>query len=150
MPSSRKKTKEHIETVTIMIDVIINELIKRAERHDTSKLKTPEVEIFDEFTPKLAGCTYGSKEYKGFLEGMGPALDHHYAFNRHHPEHFIKGIDGMNIIDLIEMLCDWKAATLRHDNGDILRSINFNKKRFKMSDQLVSIFQNSTELFDKE
>jgi len=39
-------------------------------------------------TPKLAGSTYGSEEYKAFLGQMKPALDHHYAVNDHHPEHF--------------------------------------------------------------
>jgi hypothetical protein len=27
--------------------------------------------VFDEFTPKLRDSTYGSDEYKAFLEGMG-------------------------------------------------------------------------------
>ena len=31
--------------------------------------------------------TYGSDEYKACLTEMKPALDHHYAANRHHPEH---------------------------------------------------------------
>jgi hypothetical protein len=37
---------------------------------------------------------------------MAPALKHHYENNRHHPEHFKNNIDDMNLIDLIEMLCD--------------------------------------------
>jgi len=149
--SSIKDTTEHIENVAAMIDIVIKQLLERAEKHDASKLESPEVEIFDEYTPKLAESTYGSEEYQGFLKGMGPALEHHYAANRHHPEHFPKsGIGDMNIVDLIEMLCDWKAATLRHDDGDMLRSINVNRKRFKMSDQLVGIFQNSIGLFDKD
>jgi len=148
--SSKAETQEHIQNVRKMISAVVGELNSRALNHDKTKLESPEVEIFDEFTPKLKGSTYGSDEYKGFLKSMGPALEHHYAFNRHHPEHFPKGVDAMNLVDLIEMFCDWKAATMRHDDGDLLRSININKKRFKMSDQLVNIFQNSIQLFKEK
>jgi hypothetical protein len=148
--SSKEETLEHINNVRKFINFVVFELRKRATVHDKSKMESPEVEIFDEYTPKLAGSTYGGPEYKEFLKGMGPALEHHYAYNRHHPEHFPAGIEGMDLIDIIEMFCDWKAATLRHDDGDMLRSINVNKKRFKMSDQLVSIFQNTLKLVGEE
>ena len=68
------------------------------------------VGTFDEYTPKLKHSTYGTDEYKGFLAGMGAGLEHHYAHNRHHPEHHAGGVHGMNLVDLIEMLADWKAA----------------------------------------
>jgi len=44
---------------------------------------------------------------------MKPALEHHYALYRHHPEHFQNGIDDMNLIDLVEMFADWKASSER-------------------------------------
>jgi hypothetical protein len=89
---------------------MINELSKRAVNHDKSKLESPEKEIFEEYTPKLKGTTYGSEEYKEFLKEMKPALDHHYANNRHHPEHFKNGVNDMNLFDLLEMAADWLAA----------------------------------------
>lgn len=101
-----------------------------------------------EFTPKLKGSDYGSEEYKGFLREMKPALDHHYANNRHHPEHFEHGVGGMNLIDVLEMLLDWKAATLRHGTGDIEASPAINKKRFGISDQLASILLNTVRDLD--
>ena len=58
------------------------------------------------------------------------------------------GIDDMNLIDIIEMFCDWKAATLRHNDGNILKSIEHNKKRFEMDPQLSKIMQNTVELFE--
>ena len=67
---------------------------------------------------------------------------------RRHQLHEVIRLSGMNLIDLIEMFCDWKAATLRHADGDINKSIMINKKRFNISDQVVSIFQNSVDLFD--
>lgn len=104
------ETIKHIEKVREVIRVFVSKLITRAVDHDKLKLESPEVEIFAEYTPKLANTTYGSKEYMQFLEEMKPALQHHYANYRHHPEHFEKGINDMNLVDLIEMFCDWKAS----------------------------------------
>ncbi len=74
---------------------------------------------------------------------MKVGLDHHYAANSHHPEHFKNGVDDMNLMDLVEMFCDWIAATRRHADGNIFNSIRHNKDRFKLSDQLVSILGNT-------
>lgn len=53
-------------------------------------------------------------------------------------------INGMSLFDLVEMLMDWKAATERMKNGgDIHASLVHNADRFKMSPQLVNIFQNT-------
>ena len=43
------------------------------------------------------------------------------------------------------MLIDWKAASERHDNGNVLTSIDINKIRFNMSDDLVKIFENTVD-----
>lgn len=53
------------------------------------------------------------------------------------------GFWGMNLLDLIEMMCDWKAAGLRHDNGDLFRSIEINQKRYGFSDELADILRNT-------
>src|SRR5262245_35896998 len=111
-------TRQHIATVQSLLHRVVKELLDRADAHDQSKLATPEVELFTEFTPKLATSTYGSPEYEGFRKAMGPALAHHYAKNRHHPEHFKNGVNDMSLIDVIEMFCDWKAATMRHNDGN--------------------------------
>ena len=170
-------------------------LLDRAERHDQSKLAAPEVQLFTEFTPKLAGSTYGSPEYEGFRKAMGAALQHHYAKNRHHPEHWPtptgpeidqlradlralavvrseddracddalarvtarlradlaameSSVNGMNLIDLVEMFCDWKAATERHHDGNIRKSIDTNQERFGISHQLARAFQNTVEVVE--
>ena len=136
---STKDTEDHINMVNKIGRDIIYKFGRRLGDHDESKLNSPEKETFDEFTPKLKHSTYGSEEYKGFLKSMKPALDHHYANNRHHPEFFTNGINDMNLIDLLEMLTDWKAATTRHDDGDIERSIEINQKRFGYSNELKQL-----------
>ena len=127
--------------------MLIKKLEDRGNNHDASKMNEPEVEVFAEYTPKLSACTYGSEEYKAFLAGMKPALEHHYANNRHHPEHFPNGISDMNLVDIVEMICDWKAATERHANGDINSSIVKNQERFRISDQLILVLQNTVKRY---
>ena len=140
---STQDTKDHIHAVQSFIASIVNQLESRKIAHDRSKLEEPEKGMYDEFTPKLRAMTYGSDEYKACLKEMGIALRHHYENNSHHPEHYKNGIDGMSLLDLIEMLADWKAAGMRHADGSIAQSLEVNRKRFNMSDQLFEIFQNT-------
>ena len=80
---------------------------------------------------------------------MKPALDHHYANSRHHPEHFANGINDMNLIDIMEMLADWKASSMRHNDGNLLKSIELNQQRFGYDDQLKQILLNTAKLLDE-
>ena len=140
---SERDTKKHIAQVRFQLQYILDNLSDRAYKHDDSKLREHEKPTFDEFSPKLKDSTYGSDEYKQFLKEMFPALKHHYENNSHHPEHYENGINGMSLLDLVEMLADWKAATLRHADGNILESLKINRERFNMSDQLYEIFVNT-------
>ncbi len=142
---STKDTLLHIKRVSELLTQAAAELIRRANIHDNSKLNSPEKEFFDEFTPKLAGSTYGSDQYKRFLKELKVGLNHHYANNSHHPEHYPNGINGFDLFDLIEMFFDWKAATERHNDGNIFKSIGINKERFGYSGQIEDIFYNTAE-----
>lgn len=150
MYNSAPDTLKHIGVVRAKLLNFIEALRQRGINHDRSKLSDPEKSYFDEYTPKLADTTYGSDEYKKFLKEMKPGLDHHYANNSHHPEHYEDGIDGMDLVDLVEMWCDWLAAVERHDNGDIMKSIDHNKGRFNMAPQLVNIFKNTAIRMNNE
>ena len=125
-------TLQHMKRVAELLTEAAKELIDRANNHDLSKLSDAEKLYFDEYTPKLATSSYGSEEYKQFLVDLKPALDNHYSENSHHPEHYEKGIEGMNLFDILEMFFDWKASGERHKDGNIYKSIELNKKRFKM------------------
>jgi len=145
---SRPETYEHIGVVRALLTSVVCELLDRAQGHDASKLVNPELSTFDEYTPMLRESTFGSDEYKGFLQGMGTGLKHHYAHNRHHPEHYAEGIAEMNLLDLIEMICDWMAATRRHADGDIRRSLELNQERFGYSDELKRILNNTVSAIE--
>ncbi len=142
---SRFDTIKHVAVVRTRIQQVITALNKRTRLHDESKLKPPEKEIFDEMTPLLKDCTYGSEEYQGFLARMKPALDHHYENNRHHPEHYICGVRSMTLIDLLEMLADWKAAGERHADGSMFKSLQHNRTRFDIPEELFRILCSTAE-----
>lgn len=142
---SKADTLLHIKRVAQLLTEAASELIRRANIHDDSKLRNPEKELFDEYTPKLKDCTYGSDEYKGYLKELKVVLDHHYANNSHHPEHYENGVNGFDLFDLIEMFFDWKAAGERHADGNIYKSIEHNKERFNLSEQICDIFKNTAD-----
>ena len=143
------ETQKHIETVRKYIRFMIDKIDMRGVKHDASKLESPEVEMFAEVTPQLSAVTYGSAEYNKLLEKLKPALEHHYAANRHHPQHFVNGINDMTFIDIIEMICDWKASTLRQNDGNLLKSIELNAERFNFDGQLKQIFINTARILDE-
>lgn len=138
-------TLKHSRRVDELLLQMLSEIQARVTKHDLSKMEPPELDIFNEFTPKLRDSTYGSDEYRGFLDEMGEGLEHHYASNRHHPEHFENGVNGMTLIDLVEMLSDWKAATERHNDGDLTQSLSIQRERFNMSPQLTQILYNTAK-----
>lgn len=138
-------TQEHINQVRLFMYEVISRLDDRATEHDKSKMEEPELSIFTEYTPKLKNTTFGSDEYKENLKGMQSGLEHHYQQNKHHPEHWKNGINDMSLLDIVEMLVDWKAATQRHDVGDMLQSLKINKERFGISDQLYKVLYNTVK-----
>ena len=135
--ATNAKTWDHIEVVMKLLASAQIELMRRQFTHDRSKLGSPEVEAFVEFTPKLKDSTYGSEEYKGFLEAMKPALEHHYAHNRHHPEFFEAIHNDPENMEAMEIMVEhlYKIATgeshLYPDDGygvdSVIRALNRRK-----------------------
>jgi len=144
---STEDTINHRDIVRYNIDILTTELHNRGVAHDATKLGVIEKPIFDKHTPELKTLVYGSPEYKKSLEGLGVALAHHYEHNSHHPEHFENGMNGMTLIDLMELFCDWCASTMRHETGDIIKSIHLNKDRFGYGDVLENIMLNTAKKY---
>lgn len=161
-----RSTAGHIRRVGELLVEVSADLARRAVVHDASKWSPEEWPAFEAATPQLARLTYGSEEYKAALRSIGPAVKVHQTGNRHHPEYFGEHVceqcgaddrnapctcggprsadlSGMTLPDLMEMLCDWKAATERHDNGSIANSLAHNRKRFKIEPQLLKVLENT-------
>lgn len=151
MTESKFKTLRHVETVRNYLNTCIRNIMDRQEKHDQSKLEPLEVDTFEIYTPKLKATSYGTPEYQQFLKEMKPALDNHYKENKsHHPEGNEKGIRGMDLLDLLEMIVDWKASGLRMKDGDIFKSIEMNQKRFGYSDELKDVFINTAKFLNEK
>ena len=142
-------TRDHIDDVQGNLRWFSDRLTTRGAKHDRSKLVSPEVEWFAQNNHKLGSLVYGTPEYVANLGALGDGLEHHYAKNRHHPEHFEDGINDMNLVDIVEMFCDWRASTTRNKNGNLLRSIETNADRFHIDSQLKQILINTAKLMDE-
>lgn len=131
---------EHKRLVEHWMRDFMYQLKKRAECHDDSKLMPPEKALFDKWEPEKKRRTFGTDYYKQALDGMGEGIQHHYQVNRHHPEHFVNGVNGMTLVDLVEMFFDWVAAAeARSAPVDLVNG----QIRFDLSPQLVEIFSNT-------
>jgi hypothetical protein len=139
---SRPDTQNHIARVQELLNQCRDDLLTRASAHDLSKLEHPEKEGFDA-AHELRTIEYGTPEYEQAKLNLGETLTHHYAANDHHPEHYENGVNDMNLLAVLEMLMDWKAATERMKDGDIYKSIEINAKRFSLGQQLVDILNNT-------
>lgn len=139
---------DHIRRVRAYIAYARFLLEQRSTEHDASKLTEPELSIFANHYEVLKSATYPSPEYDAASNAVKPAIDHHWYTNDHHPEYFdyagdskpSYGIEYMNCFQLIEMLCDWKAATETTPGGDIWKSIEYNcKHRFFVSESRYNL-----------
>jgi hypothetical protein len=146
---STQDTREHIETVRNRLQECISNLTVRAYKHDASKLQEPEKSAYDRIGPPghVAYSRDGqmTPEYQAFLDTLGSTLDHHYAHNSHHPQHYQNGMDGFSLLDLVEWLCDIKAAGERYKDGNLAESLKTNRTRFAISDQLYAILENTVK-----
>jgi hypothetical protein len=142
-----EETRAHIRQVAARLDAVCRELRARGEAHDQSKFSETEKSRYEGVIPRLKGLEWGTPEYTEAIRALGPALEHHHAHNSHHPEHYEDGARGMDLIDLIEMYCDWAAATLRNESGDLRRSIEINSTKYGIESPLRDILLNTWERY---
>jgi hypothetical protein len=133
--------REHQRKVKYWMRRFWGSLQRRSEVHDNSKLNDPEEKaMFDHWTPALREATFGSDQYKMALDGMGEGVQRHYRANRHHPEHYENGVNGMTLIDVVEMVADWMAAAeAKMTHVDLDHAA----QRFNLAPQLVDIIANT-------
>jgi len=122
-------------------------LIYRGLIHDASKFTFKEARFFIPHFHKLKKSVYGTQSYSDLLKSVNPALDNHYKSNRHHPEFHPGGMNNMNLLDIVEMFCDWRASTLKHKTGNIFKSIGVSKDRFNITGALYYVLYNTAKVF---
>lgn len=148
MADSTQDTLDHIGKVQSRLQEVCNHLTVRAAHHDASKLIEPEKSGYDQLVTNLADVQYGTDDYRAALREAKPTIAHHYAANDHHPEHWPNGINDMSLLSIVEMLCDWKAASERTKQGSIAQSLTVNAERFGINLQLAGILENTVRELD--
>jgi Family of unknown function (DUF5662) len=144
MPTANEVTQAHINRVAELIGEVNSELTYRAVYHDQSKFDPIEagpLQEMQDLIDREGQAPYGSDEYRRRTALLGPMLEHHYALNPHHPEHWSNGIASMTILDVVEMLCDWKAASER--GNDPALNLTYLAQKYSIEPMLLSILQNT-------
>ena len=133
---------KHKRSVNTKMQYLSRNLKERGEAHDASKLEYPEIEWLIEMD-KEPIYPYGSPEYFEKMRRWEKFFKHHYENNRHHPSHFEHGIDGMNLLDLCEYCCDIISYYDEMHPDQAFQSIEAQKERFGMDEQLTCILKNT-------
>ena len=144
MTESQIDTINHIAKVQFNLSAVIANLAERSTVHNRSKFEEPELSGYESLQKSLQGVRYGTPDYRAALGAHEGVIMHHYAANRHHPEHWQMGVTDMSLLDIIEMLADWKAANDRN-GGDFGHSIQVSVSRFNISEQLHAILINTAK-----
>ena len=146
---STADTLRHMAAVRSRLETAVVELLRRGRVHDASKFTPEEKPAFDEAIPAIRGLAYGSPAYNEVVARVRPALAVHYSRNSHHPEFYgERGIAGMDLFDLVEMLCDWMAAAQRNPSDGV--RLDYNVKAFGIDAQLASVLENTLARWPKE
>lgn len=134
----------HKFVVLQFLNAMVQDLIKRGETHDNTKFTEDEFPDVVAAIDELKQFPYGSPEYEEVRKKWWHGFEKHYKKNRHHPEFFENGILDMDLVDIIELLVDWKAASMRTGNGgDFEKSIQIGAARYNIHPDLVKIFMNT-------
>ena len=142
MSPTEEETRRHIHQVQQLMYKLNRELLERCERHDQSKLEEPEKSGFEAMDAEPF-YPYGSPEYFDKLERYRPILEHHYKHNPHHPEHYAYFIGEMDLIDILEMLCDWASRREGLSIDETITLVEQQSARFQLPPVLSSILLNT-------
>jgi len=126
---------KHILFVRTYLDRLANTLVMRGLLHDASKTNDDEFDGFVKIGKISRTYPYGSDEYKQSMRDNKDVIDLHYSRNPHHPEHHKNGVADMSLIDIIEMVCDWKAASEVYGKTSFEDSLKISIERFGLTSE---------------
>ena len=133
---------KHRNSVKNKLKFLSEEIKKRGEKHDLSKLQQPELGWLIQMD-KEPRYEYGTPEYFEKMKKWQKFFIHHYANNRHHPNHFKLGVYDMTLVDLCEYIADIISYYDEMLVGDALKTIENQKERFGFDEQLSQILKNT-------
>jgi hypothetical protein len=120
----------HIMTVQVLLRKVARLLLERADQHDLSKLAADELGGMIEIDRIADKKGLNSPEYMAALSG--PAIQLHRSRHSHHPEYHADGVEDMSLLDLVEMVCDWKAANMLRGHPEWRESVEMMADRLDL------------------
>ncbi len=109
------KVYHHKFIVLKFLNTMIHDLIRRGETHDDSKFSDDEFDEYVKATQEFQG-PYGTEQNDAVREKYKALFERHARRNSHHPEHYPDGVDGMTLMDIMEMLRYWKKKKVSMEN----------------------------------
>ena len=146
-------TNRHISLVRDLLYQFAVDVAARGDVHDKSKFDPVEQGPLDELqrlTDAEGPAAYGTPEYERRKTLLAPMIAHHHAVNSHHPEFYRPGhpdgtgIAGMDLLDLVEMFLDWRAANVDRDGGAPM-NLSYSIQKHGIPPMLESIFRNTAK-----
>lgn len=131
----------HIGEVQENLEIFASFLRQRGLAHDRSKLEELEFDAFVGTREQFKKANYGSDEYAECMRLTKPAVDHHYTNNPHHTGFHNDGVNDMNLVDIIEMLCDWAAAARRSPDKELVDTMEYAFDKYGIDKQLEGIIR---------
>ena len=148
--SAREYVESHIKRVRKWLNHFSTILFYRGATHDESKLTEPEFSQWCKIDEEPR-YKYGTPEYNDKLARYHYLFEMHWKNpkNRHHPEHFTipneNGFiyDDRDLIDLVEMLCDWLGYRDNISYTEAVTLVQQQCERFGFSDELHDLLLNT-------
>ena len=131
----------HIRGVQAWMGHVATLWNNRLVGHDQSKYSTPESALIRE-KARLDSLPFDTSEYHEALAQIKSAVQAHYEANTHHPEHYPNGVLDMSLLDLMEMICDWRVAA-EMNGTELMQSFDKCVERFNIPPDLRAVLLNT-------
>lgn len=134
------ETKKHIEQVQQCLKDICSKLQLRSYDHDMSRYRRPGSLKFREVYSELKETEGNDEIHLSILEKLRILREKYFKTCRYCPESHDNNVSEMNLVDLLELLSDWKA-----DSSDLKKTIIENQKKYKYTDELMNVLLNTAK-----
>lgn len=143
-------TMQHREAVADLLHNLADYFRARAREHDRSKLSLDEFGGFVRINHAARDNDYGSEEYMEALaseKGPEGCITLHYSRNPHHPEYHVSPSD-MGLLDLIEMVIDWKGASIVYGRATMREGLKVHRERFAFADWQWQVIEEMVSILE--
>lgn len=140
----------HRDNIRTALKNVSQRLEKRGLRHDLSKFKEDEAEGFVRINKTARNYEYGSDEYEESMakeKGENGCITLHFSRNRHHPDYH-ESTSDMSFIDIVEMVCDWWAATQTYGTNTLEEKLPELKKQGDFTEGQLWLIDEVVELLE--